>query len=166
MNAYWAAFPLETIPAGTYTVMDSDPSTWSANGESGGAGFVNVRGVWEREEPSGDSDLVHLTGIQGLWEHEGNGEWFAQDRVTLGEGPSLQSGAIGDGGESRLQVTLEGPGEFSFFWKISSERADPATFFVDGLSIHQIRGEEDWAQVRFPVRWGTHTLTWSYRKDS
>ena len=43
-NAYWAATPNETIPAGRYTVVDSDPGTWSQNADSGGEGFVIVHG--------------------------------------------------------------------------------------------------------------------------
>ncbi len=41
-NAYWAALPNETLPAGSYTVVDSDPSTWSQNADSGGEGFTAV----------------------------------------------------------------------------------------------------------------------------
>jgi len=43
-NAYWAASPNVTIPAGRYTVIDSDPSTWSQNADSGGVGFAIVYG--------------------------------------------------------------------------------------------------------------------------
>lgn len=41
-NAYWAASPQVKLPAGRYTVIDSDPSTWSQNADSGGEGFVIV----------------------------------------------------------------------------------------------------------------------------
>lgn len=41
-NVYWAASPNVTLPAGRYTVIDSDPSTWSQNADSGGEGFVIV----------------------------------------------------------------------------------------------------------------------------
>lgn len=41
-NAYWAATPNVTVPAGNYTVIDSDPSTWSQNADSGGVGFAIV----------------------------------------------------------------------------------------------------------------------------
>jgi len=43
-NAYWAATPDVVIPAGRYTVVDSDPGTWSQNADSGGEGFVIVYG--------------------------------------------------------------------------------------------------------------------------
>jgi hypothetical protein len=41
-NAYWAASPNVKLPAGRYTVIDSDPGTWSQNADSGGEGFVIV----------------------------------------------------------------------------------------------------------------------------
>jgi hypothetical protein len=44
-NAYWTAIPDTVIPPGSYTVSDSEPSTWSTNAEAGGIGFSVVRGV-------------------------------------------------------------------------------------------------------------------------
>ena len=41
-NANWYVYPNIIIPAGTYTIIDSDPSTWSQNGESGGKGMSYV----------------------------------------------------------------------------------------------------------------------------
>lgn len=43
-NAYWTANPDETVPGGTYTVVDSDPASWSHNGQSGGRGFTRLEG--------------------------------------------------------------------------------------------------------------------------
>jgi hypothetical protein len=43
-NAYWTAHPNVVVPAGTYTVHDSDPASWSHNAESGGAGFTLLEG--------------------------------------------------------------------------------------------------------------------------
>jgi hypothetical protein len=44
-NAYWAFYPLVKIKAGTYTVIDSDPSTWSHNSESNYSGFTWIRAM-------------------------------------------------------------------------------------------------------------------------
>jgi hypothetical protein len=41
-NANWHVYPNIVIPAGTYTIIDSDPATWSQNGESGGRGMSYV----------------------------------------------------------------------------------------------------------------------------
>lgn len=43
-NAYWKCHPDIVIPAGTYTIIDSDPTTWSQNYESDGCGFSKVEG--------------------------------------------------------------------------------------------------------------------------
>jgi hypothetical protein len=37
-NAYWTVYLNVTLPAGTYTVIDSDPATWSHNAESSNRG--------------------------------------------------------------------------------------------------------------------------------
>ncbi|MDO9325854.1 MAG: hypothetical protein Q7T80_12975 [Methanoregula sp.] len=39
-NANWVAAPQVTIKAGTYTVIDSDPSTWAQNTQSGHTGMT------------------------------------------------------------------------------------------------------------------------------
>ncbi|HKQ78212.1 MAG TPA: hypothetical protein VJ810_31220 [Blastocatellia bacterium] len=43
-NVNWVATVNVTIPAGSYTVLDSDPNTWSNNARSGFRGFAIVRG--------------------------------------------------------------------------------------------------------------------------
>jgi hypothetical protein len=43
-NANWIVRPNVEIKPGRYTVVDSDPPTWSQNGASGGAGFSQVKG--------------------------------------------------------------------------------------------------------------------------
>lgn len=42
-NAYWYADVDFELPAGTYRLVDSDPSTWSQNSETRGVGIVVVR---------------------------------------------------------------------------------------------------------------------------
>jgi hypothetical protein len=41
-NAFWDAKPNAQVPAGTYTVVDSDPGTWSTNSRAKGLGFSTV----------------------------------------------------------------------------------------------------------------------------
>ncbi|MCX8031665.1 MAG: hypothetical protein N3A59_08840, partial [Thermodesulfovibrionales bacterium] len=43
-NAYWTVYPNITLPAGTYTVIDSEPSTWAQNSGSNGAGHTKIEG--------------------------------------------------------------------------------------------------------------------------
>ncbi len=44
-NAYWVSHPLVKIKAGTYTVIDSHPATWSHNSQSNYCGFTNIRAM-------------------------------------------------------------------------------------------------------------------------
>lgn len=44
-DAYWFVRPDVEVPAGTYTVIDSDPSSWSWNDETGGMGVSFVKGI-------------------------------------------------------------------------------------------------------------------------
>jgi hypothetical protein len=46
-SAYWVAEPDMMLPAGTYTVLDSDPATWAQNAASGGTGMVTIEGAVE-----------------------------------------------------------------------------------------------------------------------
>ena len=42
---YWTVAPMVVLPPGKYTVVDSNPATWSQNSDSGGRGIVWVEGV-------------------------------------------------------------------------------------------------------------------------
>lgn len=41
---YWTVTPNAVLPAGVYTIVDSDPSTWSSNARSQGRGIAWVEG--------------------------------------------------------------------------------------------------------------------------
>ncbi|HWP95716.1 MAG TPA: hypothetical protein VN426_02625 [Syntrophomonadaceae bacterium] len=47
-NANWIAKPNIVIKAGTYTVIDSDPATWSQNPKSNGCGFTEIKGIKQK----------------------------------------------------------------------------------------------------------------------
>ncbi|MBI1350573.1 MAG: hypothetical protein GC156_05585 [Actinomycetales bacterium] len=44
-NAYWTAEPNVVVPAGTYTVIDSDPSTWSWALDTDQRGITIIQGI-------------------------------------------------------------------------------------------------------------------------
>jgi hypothetical protein len=46
-NAYWVVSPNVKIGAGTYTIHDSDPATWSHNSRSQNAGMSQVDGYYK-----------------------------------------------------------------------------------------------------------------------
>ncbi|HRY03812.1 MAG TPA: hypothetical protein P5256_11815, partial [Beijerinckiaceae bacterium] len=43
-NVYWTATPNVVLPAGVYTLVDSDPATWAQNEQSGGVGHAWAEG--------------------------------------------------------------------------------------------------------------------------
>ncbi|RQD72620.1 MAG: copper amine oxidase N-terminal domain-containing protein [Tindallia sp. MSAO_Bac2] len=51
-NAYWFVEPNVTIKAGTYTIIDSEPSTWSHNSQSNNEGFAQVWGYATDSAPA------------------------------------------------------------------------------------------------------------------
>ncbi|MDD4447711.1 MAG: S-layer protein domain-containing protein, partial [Methanothrix sp.] len=61
-KGYWIVHPNEIILAGTYTVEDSDPATWSQNSESP-CGFTKVEGYAATTDASGETDAPG-TGIR------------------------------------------------------------------------------------------------------
>jgi hypothetical protein len=44
-DAYWTVYPDTQIPAGTYTIVDSDPSSWAQNSGTKGIGMSQVYAV-------------------------------------------------------------------------------------------------------------------------
>lgn len=54
-NVNWTATVSFDLPAGTYTVTDSQPGTWSRNGNSANSGFAAVRGTFTASPSDGQS---------------------------------------------------------------------------------------------------------------
>ncbi len=53
-SAYWVALPDVIVPAGSYTVIDSHPSSWAHNSASSGTGMVAVEGFAEAAQEPAD----------------------------------------------------------------------------------------------------------------
>tara|TARA_B100000927_G_scaffold92222_1_gene74537 strand:+ start:51 stop:3539 length:3489 start_codon:yes stop_codon:yes gene_type:complete len=78
-----------------------------------------------------------------------------------------QSGGVGDGEESWLEVTVDGPDYLGFWWKVSSEEGyDFLSLSVDGELRRSLSGERDWEYRVIAIPPGSHTVRWSYNKDS
>jgi hypothetical protein len=96
----------------------------------------------------------------------GQASWTGVDHHSSGDGDSMQSGDVSDGGSSVFEVDVEGPMSVSFDWRVSSQSgADSLRFTVDGTMREQISGSTDWARVTEIVGSGSHTLAWLYLKD-
>lgn len=103
----------------------------------------------------------------------GDSQWTRVLGTAAHDGvAALKSGAIGDDGTSSVEMAVNGPGEISFWWKVSSEafrtiKFDYVSFEIDGVEQSWHGGEVDWTNETFAV-WGveTHVLKWTYRKNS
>ncbi len=98
----------------------------------------------------------------------GNLPWFAEASITHDGVDAARSGAITDSQTSTMQTTVTGPGTVSFWWKVSSEaNSDKLTFYMDNVAQGgAISGEVDWVQKTYILPTGSHTLKWTYSKDS
>ncbi|HEY6249277.1 MAG TPA: hypothetical protein VI685_04915 [Candidatus Angelobacter sp.] len=63
-NVNWTATVSLDLPAGTYTVVDSQLPTWSKNAQSGGSGFAVVRGTNATGAGPGPSDAPAQLGFE------------------------------------------------------------------------------------------------------
>ncbi len=102
------------------------------------------------------------------WTFDGQAAWFGQDETFIFHRSAAQSGDIGDSQTSSIETTVNGPGNLSFYGKVSSEEGyDNYSFFIDDeLQGTEISGEIDWTKEMYSLEGGTHTLKWQYSKDS
>jgi len=70
-NAYWEVSPNIVIPAGTYTIIDSDPATWSQNQQSGGRGMAEVKATPHFEAAGGSSAASGKRGSDRSGDRDG-----------------------------------------------------------------------------------------------
>jgi len=94
------------------------------------------------------------------------GKWFGQSTTYYHDGDAGQSGRIGNLQSTYIQTNVTGPGNVTFYWKVSSEADyDFLRFYIDDVEQANISGEVDWHQMSFNISAGNHTLKWSYAKD-
>jgi subtilisin family serine protease len=97
---------------------------------------------------------------------EGDSPWFRQEAVSQDGVDALQSGPVENSRMSRLSAQVTGPGQLSFWWKVSSEYGyDFLSFFVDDEFIDGISGDWDWEEIIWNIPEGEHELVWVYSKD-
>ena len=101
------------------------------------------------------------------WAHGGDDSWTITSRQGHSGAYSAQAGSIEDDGSTTLRVTIDCvSGNITFYRKVSSEpRCDYLKLYIDGVREGRWSGEEDWAEVSFPVTAGRRTFEWTYSKD-
>jgi len=111
-------------------------------------------------------DLGEALDAPGLIWTTGTNSWIGQTSVSHYDGDAAESGAIGDRQDSWFQTVLPGPGQVSFWWKVSSEPSfDYLELWVDGQMIKRISGIVDWTSETFSCGVGSHLIRWRYYKD-
>ncbi len=110
-------------------------------------------------------EALDTPGFQ--WSASGNGPaWTGQIFTTWDGIDAAQAGLTPHSEESILEVTLEGPGTFSFYYQVDSEQGfDFLVFSLDGEEQFSESGQVSWTQHTIEIPAGPHNLRWSYQKD-
>ena len=114
---------------------------------------------------------VALNNSNLTWATASSIPWFGQTNVSHDSFASGRSYFIGDGQQSSLTTTTNGPGTLSFWWKVSSQtNADALSFLSYGGGTTnltaQISGETGWQQISLLLPGGPQTMVWTYTKDA
>ena len=131
-------------------------------------------------EPAGATFEVSNTSIAAIgdlsdatdatqfnWTPAGDQDWFPQSTVTSDGVDAAQSGAIGDGGFSDLELLVTGPGTLNFEWKVDSEAEFDvlSVEVLNGGDFDSISGDVDWSASSVTIPPGLQTVRFRYEKD-
>jgi len=109
-------------------------------------------------------EAVDNTALQ--WMRGGDASWFGQTVTAYNDSDAAQTGSIDNLGSAYIETTVNGSGDVTFYWKVSSEDTyDVLRFLVNGVEQNSISGETGWEQVTHTLSAGTFTLRWEYSKD-
>jgi len=96
----------------------------------------------------------------------GSAPWFGQTALAHDSADAARSAPVKDNLDTAFSMTVQGPGELKFWWKVDSETSDKLKFEIGTAVNQEISGNQDWAQVTVPIAAGSQKLTWRYKKDS
>jgi hypothetical protein len=94
--------------------------------------------------------------------------WFGQNSAYVAGGAAAQSSRISYDGASWLATTIQGPGTFTFYWKVSSKSGNGfLRMYLDGEPQvgFEISGEVGWQQKTVQIPLGDHEIVWDYSYD-
>jgi len=172
----------EPVPLAGYVVNDAQTS-WAASGmgvvKSVSQGLVAVH----RSEGPPEAALVSsafmelaqpdarlaqaLDGVALAWLTPTLVGWKAQTNVTHDGVDAARSAPLLDDQRTAMQTRVTGPGELSFWWKVSCEpQYDFVQFSLDGREKARLSGSVDWTRGAVFVPEGRHALEWTYSKDT
>ncbi len=151
------------IPSGSHVVRWTYIKDTSESGHDDTV-YLDQVSVTPGTPPSLGEVLDHTAHT---WVDAGDAAWFGQTVEAFDSVDCAASGGIGDDQATAFQTTVAGPGQLSFYWKVSSEEDyDYLSFSIDGATQAQISGEVDWEKRTFSVTAGaSRVLAWRYEKD-
>jgi hypothetical protein len=154
------------VDKATTYVNSNQLTAWIPDTDLATPGTFNITVFNPTFTPSSLGEAVDNTALR--WTTGGSANWFAQTTTYYYGGDAAQSGDIGDSQSTWLQTGVTGPGNLTFYWKVSSENTyDFLRFYIDGsLQTGSISGTVDWQQKSYSIGNGTHTLQWIYIKDT
>jgi nitrogen fixation-related uncharacterized protein len=160
------------VPAGMHTLRwaFSKDGSVGTGADAGWVDQVEVRQTGAQPQtppPPSLADALDTTNV--TWATTGDRSWFAQITTTHDGADAVQSGPIADNQASRLEATILGPANLSFWWKVDSEQNyDFLIFELDNArpaAAPAISGNVNWEQKTVPIPAGTHVIRWTYSKD-
>jgi len=138
------------------------------SGQSSGLPKFNPDTV---ENGMDDYDFIDLASAldveSGQVSTQGVAGWTGVRSLSHDGVGSAQSGDVGDGGESTMILSLEGPATYQFWWSVSSEPGeDSLSLTIDGELEANISGIVDWETRSFSLGPGEHEVRFVYQKDA
>jgi len=135
-----------------------DPLYRDFSGTSSSLNFTAAPAVVSLQEALDHTSHTFTTG--------GDADWFGQTSIHYNDGDAAQSGAIGNGRQSVMYMTVSGPATVSFYWRVSSEPSyDWLELYLDTTRVTRWSGYTSWRLQTVSVPSGTHTVGWRYVKD-
>ncbi len=157
-NIYGSATSLLTISnaefadAGAYSLVVSNTAGYAVSSNA----ILTIQPTFPEA-----IDATNLT-----WTLAGDGYWNGQSVVTHDGIDAAQSPTLGDLQSAYFETTVTGPGQISFWWKVSSQfNADYLAFYTNHFPYVFISGQVGWTNIVLPINPGTQILSWRYVKD-
>jgi len=109
-----------------------------------------------------------MEGCDLNWTCGGNAPWLYQTNVTHDGIDAAACGSITNGQESWMQMTINGSGTLSCWWKISSVvMRDWFEIWIDGTRQVNLSGTTaQWQQLSNVLGAGNHVIRWRFYKNS
>jgi M6 family metalloprotease-like protein len=161
--------PINGATANSYTIQNATPADQGNYWVRVSNGFGSTDSLPALLTVVDGVSLASALDTTGLtWNTGGQAPWESDLATTHDGTDAAQSMTISDNQESWLEMRIiNGPGQLSFWWKVSSELVwDSLEFSIDGVvQSFGISGEVDWQQMNYFIPAGNHLVRWRYSKD-